>query len=389
MTVLKFPDTFLWGASTAAHQIEGNNIASDLWQKEYAPGTTIKEPSGDACDSYNRYEEDIRLLSYAGLNTYRFSIEWARIEPVQGEISHAQLLHYKQMIDICKDNNVEPFVTIHHFSNPAWFTRQGGWESPNAVSLFLKYVEIIKSILKDVNWICTINEPNMVAQDKTFKPDPDPTIPYLPPVNPQVRDTLIEAHRNAREILSDLQAKTGWCPATITYETLPGAKGDSRAFAKNRVDDFITPAAGDDYIGVQAYQRFFIGDFGPVPTPSGYEMTKNGWEFYPQSLGIAAVKTWELGGHTPLVVTENGIATDDDRQRVRYTTEALHGLHDAMQGGVDVRGYLHWSLLDNYEWGSYDPTFGLIAVDRQTFERNPKPSLTWLGNLHRDGLLVE
>ena len=154
------------------------------------------------------------------------------------------------------------------------------------------------------------------------------------------------------------------------------------------MDDFITPAAGDDYIGVQAYQRFFIDENGPVPTPDGLEMTKNGWEYYPQSLGKAAAKTWELGEHTPLVVTENGLAADDDRQRIRYTTSALQALHEVMEGGADVRGYIHWSLLDNYEWGSYDPTFGLIAVNRTTFERQPKPSLNWLGSIQWEGLTI-
>lgn len=388
MTTITFPSGFLWGAATAAHQIEGNNVASDLWEKEHAPDTTIKEPSGDACDSYNRFEEDIQLLADAELNTYRFSLEWARIEPVQGVISNAQLLHYRRMIEACQNRGVEPFVTLHHFSNPAWFTHNGGWKAGDAVELFLKYVETVKPILKDVNWICTINEPNMVAQDKNVKPGPDPRIPYLPPVDPQVRDTLIEAHQKTRALLSDLQAKTGWSPATITYEALPGTDADAASFAKNRVDDFITPAAGDDYIGVQAYQRFFIDENGPVPTPDGLEMTKNGWEYYPQSLGKAAAKTWELGEHTPLVVTENGLATDDDRQRIRYTTSALQALHEVMEGGADVRGYIHWSLLDNYEWGSYDPTFGLIAVNRTTFERQPKPSLNWLGSIQREGLTI-
>lgn len=198
MTTITFPSGFLWGAATAAHQIEGNNVASDLWEKEYAPDTTIKEPSGDACDSYNRFEEDIQLLADAELNTYRFSLEWARIEPVQGVISNAQLLHYRRMIEACQNRGVEPFVTLHHFSNPAWFTHNGGWKAGDAVELFLKYVETVKPILKDVNWICTINEPNMVAQDKNVKPGPDPRIPYLPPVDPQVRDTLIEAHQKTR-----------------------------------------------------------------------------------------------------------------------------------------------------------------------------------------------
>lgn len=155
MTTITFPSGFLWGAATAAHQVEGNNIASDLWEKEYAPETTIKEPSGDACDSYNRFEEDIQLLADAELNTYRFSLEWARIEPVQGVISNAQLLHYRRMIEACQNRGVEPFVTLHHFSNPAWFTHNGGWKAGDAVELFLKYVETVKPILKG-GWCCFV-----------------------------------------------------------------------------------------------------------------------------------------------------------------------------------------------------------------------------------------
>ena len=137
----KFPQDFIWGASTAAHQIEGNNTNSDWWAREYAPQTDLKEPSGDACDSYNRYEEDIRLLAQSGLTMYRFSIEWARIEPIEGVYSRAQLLHYRAVIDTCHKYNIEPMVTLHHMTLPLWFASQGGWLRDDAADIFSRYIE--------------------------------------------------------------------------------------------------------------------------------------------------------------------------------------------------------------------------------------------------------
>ncbi|WP_368100791.1 family 1 glycosylhydrolase, partial [Bifidobacterium catenulatum] len=137
----RFPNNFIWGASTAAHQIEGNNVGSDWWAREHAENTDIHEPSGDAADSYNRYEEDIRILAESGLSMYRFSLEWARIEPEQGCFSKAQLLHYRKMIDTCKEYGVEPMVTLSHMTLPLWFAKQGGWLKPDADAYFARYVE--------------------------------------------------------------------------------------------------------------------------------------------------------------------------------------------------------------------------------------------------------
>ena len=159
----EFPPEFIWGASTAAHQIEGNNVASDWWAREHAERTDLSEPSGDAADSYHRYGEDIRMLADAGLGMYRFSIEWARIEPAEGCFSKAQLLHYRQMIDACHENGVEPMVTLNHMTLPLWLATKGGWLNADAVDYFARYVRYVMPILHDVTWVCTINEPNMVA----------------------------------------------------------------------------------------------------------------------------------------------------------------------------------------------------------------------------------
>ena len=156
-----FPADFLWGAASAPHQVEGNNVNSDFWMQE--PHMTGADRSGDALDSYNRYPEDIALVAESGLDTYRFGIEWARIEPAPGQFSRVQLAHYRRMIDTALDAGVRPFVTLHHFTSPRWFTEEGGWRSPQAIDRFRAYVEVVTTILDGVEWVCTINEPNMLA----------------------------------------------------------------------------------------------------------------------------------------------------------------------------------------------------------------------------------
>lgn len=381
-SVMQFPSVFLWGAATAAHQIEGNNISSDWWQREHAPDTDLPEPSNDACDSYNRFEEDIRLLAESGLQMYRFSIEWARVEPEDGVFSQAQILHYRAMIDTCHKYGVEPMVTLYHMTLPLWFASEGGWLRDDAAERFAQYVEKVLPILHDVTWVCTINEPNMVALTRGGTEGSDFIAASLPSPDPVISEHLVEAHRAARRVLSRISTiKSGWTIACQAFHAAPGCEAEMEAYQYPREDYFTEAGIGDDFIGVQAYLRTFIGKDGPLPVAEGVERTLTGWEYFPPALGIAARHTWEVGKHTPLFVTENGLASSNDLRRMQYTYDALAGLHDAMKDGIDVRGYLHWSLLDNYEWGSFKPTFGLIAWDKETFERKPKPSLYWLGKI--------
>lgn len=383
-----FPSDFLWGASTAAHQVEGNNINTDWWVREHARTAQVAEPSGDAADSYHRYREDMQLLAGLGLNAYRFSVEWARIEPEEGWVSRAELAHYRRMIDCALELGLTPVVTLHHFTNPRWFAASGGWRRSDAADVFGRYVATASSILADVPWVCTVNEPNILAMlaggrrgelAAATLPEPDPTV--------TVR--LIEAHHRAREVLGGLvSARTGWTVAGQAFHAVPGWEAETQAYAYPREDVFLEAARGDDFIGVQAYLRTFIGKDGPLPVAEGVETTLTGWEYFPPALGIATRHAWEVTGHVPVLVTENGIATADDARRIDYTHDALVGLHEAMADGIDVRGYLHWSALDNYEWGSYRPTFGLISVDRETFTRSVKASGRWLGEVARTGTLM-
>lgn len=380
------PDGFLWGAATAAHQTEGNNTASDWWALENRPGTGLQR-SGDAVDSYHRYTEDMDLLAAAGLTAYRFSIEWARIEPSPGEFSRASLAHYRRMIDAARERGLTPVVTLHHFTVPAWFQRGGGWLRPEAAELFSRYVERAGEILGDVEWVCTINEPNMIAIMAVVlgrtADDRDRgalTGGHLPPPDAAISDALIAAHGAARDVLRrDTDAAVGWTVAQQAYTPTPGHE-DVFARVKGEYEDrFLAAGRGDGFIGVQAYTSQPVDGDGPVPHPPRPDNTLVGSAYRPDALGIALRNAWDVGGGTPLMVTENGIATADDTQRIAYTAAALEHLEAAVRDGIDVRGYLHWSALDNYEWGHWGPTFGLIAVDRETFRRSPKPSLAWLG----------
>lgn len=381
------PTTFLWGASTAAHQTEGGNVNSDWWVRENAvdPGH-VSEPSNDAADSYHRYPEDMALLAGAGLNAYRFSVEWARIQPEPGLVSRAQLAHYRRMVDTARGLGLEPVVTLHHFTNPRWFAERGAWRAPDAVQLFAAYVEIVAPILDDVSVVCTINEPNMAAILAAENAVESLQAGVLPPGDQQVSATLAAAHLAARDVLRGTGHQVGWSVANQVFQAEPGAERVAKEHAYWREDFFLDVARDDDWLGVQSYTRTVIGPDGPRQPPQEAERTLTGWEYYPPALEHAARHASERSHGTPLYVTENGIATADDSRRIDYTTGALEGLQRAMDDGVDVRGYLHWSALDNYEWGSYRPTFGLISFDDQTFVRTPKPSLGWLGEVARNHL---
>ncbi|MEJ5944006.1 family 1 glycosylhydrolase [Pseudokineococcus basanitobsidens] len=386
--MLQFPEGFRWGAATAAHQVEGGNVASDWWAREHAPGTTVPEPSGDACDSYHRYPEDMRLLAEAGLDTYRFSVEWARVEPEPGLVSRAALDHYRRMVETARSLGVTPMVTLHHFTLPRWLADRGGWRAPEAVDAFARYTETVLPVVEDVDRVCTINEPNMVAVMAGADGGESLVAAGLPAPDPVVTQALVAAHRRSREVLSAAPlVRSGWTVATQDHQPEPGCEQVAHEYGYPRDALFLEAAADDDWVGVQAYTRTKVGPDGPLPVPDDVETTLTGWEYYPPALadGVRLAARWAPG--VPVLVTENGIATADDGRRVDYLRDALRGLHEVMAEGVGVQGYLAWSLLDNYEWGSYAPTFGLVAVDRTTFARTPRPSLRWLGEVARANAL--
>ena len=382
----EFPKGFLWGAATAAHQVEGNNLNNDWWQLEQRAAGYI-EASGDGVDSYHRYADDLRLVAAAGLNAYRFSLEWSRIEPLPGQYSRAMLDHYRRLIDTTLGLGLTPVVTLHHFTHPLWFGERGAWLAQDAVDRFAAYVARACTILDGVDWVCTINEPNIVAvnhgqQRRLARGEDYQFVGAMP--DDEVGEALINAHTAAAPIVSEIVgARVGWTVANQALTPTPGAEAKHREVQWLWEDRYLEAARGDDFVGVQSYTSQPVDARGIVAHPERPDNTLMGWAYRPDALGLAVRHTAAVVGDVPIVVTENGIATADDQVRIAYTTGALTGLVDAIDDGIDVRGYLHWSLLDNYEWGRWDATFGLVAVDRTTFERHPKPSLAWLGAVAR------
>ncbi len=260
------------GASTAAHQIEGNNVNSDWWRKEHDPAANIAEPSLDACDSYHRWEQDMDLLAQLGFTDYRFSVEWARVEPVPGTFSHAEIAHYRRMVEGAVARGLRPMVTLHHFTVPQWFEDLGGWTADGAADLFARYVEHCAPVFSEgVRHVCTINEPNMIAVMAGAARAGDQGFPPagLPTPDEDTTHAVIAAHHAAVKAVRAIApaVQVGWTIANQVYQALPGAEDVTAAYRYPREDVFIEAARGDDWIGVQSYTRTKIGTDGPVPAP--------------------------------------------------------------------------------------------------------------------------
>jgi beta-glucosidase len=402
--VLKFPKRFLWGAATAAHQVEGGNISSDFWALENARPSLFKERSGDAVDHYHRFDEDIALLADLGLGAYRFSIEWARIEPEEGFFSQATLDHYQRCIDACLRHQVAPVLTFHHFTLPLWAARRGGFTDPDFADRFGEYCDHAAKSLTGFEIACTINELNLPlvvreefmgrawnadaiacqrAAEAILGGSLDRTFLFAPPE--AILNHGLAAHRRARDAIKSRHpdAKIGITLAIQDEQSEPGAEHLRDERRERYYGACLDAVAGEDFIGVQTYTRVVVradGRFGPEP---GHPLTVMGYEDRPQALAETCRYVWART-KTPIIVTENGWAGENDTRRIAFIRSALTGLHGAIAEGVDVGGYFYWSLIDNFEWLSgYAPKFGLLGVDRTTQQRQIKPSAVAFGEIAR------
>ncbi len=380
-----FPEGFTWGTATAAHQIEGGNVNNDWWAFEHAADSVCTEPSGDACDSWERWEEDADLVAGLGLDNYRFSVEWSRIEPAEGEFSHAALAHYRRLCEGLRARGIDPIVTFHHFTTPRWLTDQGGWENGVAVERFARFCTVAATAFGDLmSRACTINEPNIVAtmgwHAGMFPPGKNDV-----GLARRVAGHFVDAHRAAVEAVRCAVPGTpvGLTLSMTDYQLAPGGEAKLESIRHHAEDVFLDATKGDDFLGVQTYTRQLVGPEGWAGYEEGVPVLDMGYEFYPAALGNCLRRAWDYtDGAVPLLVTENGIGTTDDNQRIDYVRQALSGVLDAIGEGIDVRGYTYWSLLDNFEWAlGYRPRFGIVSVDRTTFERAAKPSADWLAGV--------
>ena len=401
-----FPNGFLWGTGTAAHQVEGNNTNSDFWVMEHLPGTIFVEPSGDAIDHYHRYAEDIKLLAELGFNSYRFSIEWARVEPEEGYFSQTELDHYSRMLEACHAHGMQPVLTYHHFTSPRWLISKGGWKNPDTAGRFADYCERVTKDLGDqIALACTINEANIPAMFRTLfwgqqeldegqaafanasaaalGTTRERLAPFLFTGTDDANAVILSAHRQAG---AAIRATRSNLPVgmTLALQDMQAADGGTEIRDQMRQtiqDTFLAAAADDDFLGVQTYSRIRIGPEGPLGPEDGVELTQMGYEFWPEALE-ATIRYAVNATGLPIYVTENGIGTDDDARRQAYYRRALRSVAACLEDKMDIRCYFCWSAFDNFEWMmGYQPKFGLIAVDRENQRRSVKETARWLGQI--------
>jgi beta-glucosidase len=424
----KFEQGFLLGAATAAHQVEGSNIYSDFWAMEQASPSMFKEPSLDSVDHYNRYKEDIDLLAGAGLNAYRFSIEWARIEPEKGRFDEKEICHYRKMLEYCRGKGITPIVTLHHFSSPKWLIREGGWEEYRTIGYFVKYCKyVVRMLGNELDFVCTINEANMglqlgkIAQAVTANMkavqnngvkqgdvqagintgmaghmaarmaelsrvfggmDPQKIYHFLSGRTPEGDRIIIQAHKKAREAIKATcpHIKIGLTLSLHDFQPLPGGEDLAEAEYEEELLHYLPHLQKDDFIGIQNYSRKRIGPEGPLPPPEDAEITQMNYEYYPEAIGNI-IRYVAKHFKKDILITENGVATVDDTRRTEFIRRAIESVQPCIADGIPVKSYLYWSLLDNFEWMlGFEPKFGLIAVDRTTQKRIPKESLNYLGS---------
>jgi len=411
MAVVQFPDGFLWGAATSAHQVEGNNRFNDWWAWEQA--SRVKQSSGLACDQYNRYAQDFDLAASLGHNAHRFSVEWSRVEPARGRFDDEVLAHYRDVVRALHERHLEPVVTLHHYTTPQWAAEAGSWTNAQMVDWFGRYTERVVNALGDsVRYWVTINEPmvfvNMHYIEGTGPPGAHDFKQAL-----RVIEHVIRAHAVAYRILHGARPQAGapmvsvakhlpvfvpcraWMPmdhwaSWMTDRIFNGAFLEALTEGRWSVPGVaawtIPEARGTlDYLGVNYYGRQFVQwnpfaggwlggtcDLGHHPRQVP-ERTSLGWDVYPAAFTQTLLRGARLG--LPILVTENGTWMHDDAQRWRFVARHLAAMKEAMDRGASVIGYLYWSLIDNFEWAhGYGPRFGLVEVDYKTQERRIRES---------------
>jgi len=408
--MIKFPPGFLWGAATSAYQVEGDNRNSDWWQWEKDAG---KERSGPACRHYELYKRDFDLAVRLQHNAHRLSIEWSRIEPREGKFSQKELKHYLDVILALKKRNIEPVVTLHHFSNPAWFARSGGWLDNRAASRFLGFCEfVVRPLAKHVRYWITINEPTIyISHAYILGVWPPQVKSYIKAYI--VEEHLAQAHVQAYDMINKVykELNLGYPFVSIAQhlmDYIPHKKDLKNQLAVylrdrlynmgflERIIRYSPERKHLDFIGLNYYSRqvvdpkkFGLENLAMDVLDKKYTRCPTnslGWAIYPKGIYDLLLELKNYG--LPVMITENGICTEDDNQRWEFIYSHLSYIHRAMSKGVEVIGYLYWSLMDNFEWDKgFAPRFGLIKVDYATLKRTLRRSARKFAKVCKAGVL--
>ncbi|MGI5897883.1 MAG: glycoside hydrolase family 1 protein [Candidatus Dojkabacteria bacterium] len=385
-----FPKGFYWGASTASHQVEGNNKNDwSVWEESPKRIAYLKESglakkvglqnfiSGKSADHYNKFREDFKLAKDLGHNATRFSIEWSRIEPEEGKFDEKEINHYKSVIKYLKQLNIEPFVTLWHWPLPLWLSEKGGWENSKTPKYFERYARrVVEALGDDVKYWITLNEPEIYSGMSylfgVWPPQKKSRYKHIKVVL-NLRKGHILAYKCIKKINSKAQIGITKNNAYFNIENhslINRIVKNYREYTENTIWlDAIKNY--QDFIGLNHYFHNKVNYF----TNDNDNLITNdlGWEIYPTSLYHALIDLKKY--NKPIYITENGLADAKDKKRFWYIYTMVKEVHQAIQDGVDVKGYLHWSLMDNFEWADgYWPRFGLIEIDYNTLKRKPRES---------------
>lgn len=408
---LTFPKKFLWGASTSAHQVEGGNHNQwTVWELENAKSKAAqanyhledldswshiekeaKDPnnyvSGRSVDHYNLYEVDLDLLKKMNMNAFRFSIEWSRVEPEEGAWNIEAIEHYKQYALELKKRGIEPIVTLFHFTLPVWFTARGGFEKRGNVRYFKRFAErITKELGTSVRLILTVNEPEVYVHESYVAGNWPPNVTSKRKAW-RVLNNLAYAHNQAASVIHSLNRRYKVSIAKNSAYYYAGDDASLSRFSANIMqyihDDYFLKRVvkNCDFLGVNFY--FVNRVYGYRVHNPDVKLSDMGWDLSPADIQHALERLNEKY-HLPMIITENGVADSEDAHRQWWITQTLIGIQKAMDHGARVDGYLHWSLLDNFEWdkGTW-PKFGLAEVDYKTLKRTLRPSAIWFGKVIR------
>lgn len=398
---LKFPEGFLWGAGTSAHQVEGNNTNSDWWAWEHSRRrhedlrAEGKDPrsyeSGLACDAYRRFDEDFSLAAHLGHNATRLSVEWARIEPEPGVFSERELDHYEEVLRSARYHGLKTFVTLHHYTNPRWFLQAGGFERPESVLWFERYAKTAVDRLSEyVDFWITINEPE-VYFSHSYLLGLYPPQRRSPTAAFRVLKNLLAAHNQVAPYIRRHHKK----PVSMAYHLSDLRATNWLAWPTRFVVDYLAnrytlqrTVKECDFIGLNYYFHHHVGLLGRRHhSSSNHETSDLGWGLHPE--GLERVLLGLRRYRKPIYITENGLADAGDTRREKFIKDHLYHAHRAIAQGVDLRGYLHWSLIDNFEWAEgFGPRFGLIEVDYgNLLERRVRYSATRYAEICRTNTL--
>jgi beta-glucosidase len=423
---LSFPDGFLWGTASASHQVEGDNTNNQWSAFEQQPGAIwYGDRSGLACNWWRNAEADFDRMADLGLNAHRLSVEWSRIEPEPGQFNHAALDRYRQMLDGLRSRGIQPMVTLHHFSEPLWLTRIRGWENGASVAFFRRYVEETVRALADLCdcWV-TINEPMVMTAQGWFLGNWPPQKSNFVQAMDVVRH-MLSAHAEAYHAIHAIQpeAKVGYAKHVRLFQAMrPGSRLDRYAAGLKRWlfehvwvaatrDGLLRPPLGRlqrdrriansyDFIGLNYYTRDYVrftpnplALFGRESFPAAGELSDAGRHgafshFDPEGLYQVCREVTAFHPGVPIYITENGVPDREDRFRPRWLVAHLRQLHRALEDGCNVRGYYHWTLVDNFEWAEgWGLRFGLYALDPKTQVRTPRPSADLYRNIIRSNAI--